>query len=229
MVDFLSEHPPTFWFADGSSLCGNEYVELRRRPVPFARDRIIDWVWTGTDIRTESQGALRDPTSIQFRVIQELMSRPFTVVYDDDDHGESAVVVAIAEHPDHLEVEFWHCKYSTEDKPGHRIKELYEVCGQAQKSIRWLDKPRDLFSHLLRRDPRNHAGAQHSRYQRGDKSDLLPIREKANSQRLLLRVFIVQPGASKAQLTAEQLELLAVTENYLMETYCVPFGVVAIP
>lgn len=226
-AEFFLEEPPTFWFADGSSLSGNEYVELRRQPVPFPLERVAAWDWTGTNIRVESQGTQRDRTSIQFRVIQELLARPFAVVYDDDDHGESADVVAISEEADHIAVEFWHCKYSTEDTPGHRIKELYELCGQAQKSIRWLDKPRDLFTHLLRRDPRNSGGAQFSRYERGGKDDLLRIREKSDTQRTLLRIVIVQPGVSKVLLRPEQLELLAVTENYLMETFGVPFSVVS--
>ena len=38
-----------------------------------------------------------------------------------------------------------------------RIKELYELCGQVQTSIRWLEKPRDLFTHLLRGEPRRYA------------------------------------------------------------------------
>lgn len=232
LSEFFLEEPPTLWFADGSTLTGNEYIELRRKPIPFPLERITTLDWAGTvsgiytNIRAESQGPQCEPTSIQYRVIQELKLQPFTVIYDDDDHGESADVVGISEHTDRIEVEFWHCKYSTADKPGHRIKELYEVCGQAQKSIRWLDKPRDLFTHLLRRDPRNSGGAQYTRYQRGTKDDLLRIREKSDSQRVHLKVFIVQPGVSKAQITNEQLELLAVTENYLMETYCVPFGVV---
>ena len=229
VTDFFEEEPPTFWFADGSSLTGNEYVVLRRQPVAFARDRITAWDWAGTNIRVESQGPLCDAASIQFRVVREMKTQPFGVIYDDDDHGEAADVVGITEHPDRIEVEFWHCKYSTEDRPGHRIKELYEVCGQAQKSIRWLDKPRDLFTHLLRRDPRNAGGGQFTRYQRGAKNDLLRIREKADTQRVLLRVFVVQPGVSKSQITSEQLELLAVTENYLMETFAVPFGVVTSP
>jgi hypothetical protein len=58
---------------------------------------------------------------------------------------------------------------------------------------------------------------------------LLRIREKADTQRVVLSVFLVQPGASKSQMTSEQLELLAVTENYLMETFCVPFGVITSP
>ena len=226
VVDLFGEEPPTFWFADGSSLTGNEYVALRRRPEPFNRRRIEAWDWTGTNIRVESQGVSRDPAAIQFRVIQELRALSYGLIYDDDDHGESADVVAITEHPDRIEVEFWHCKFSSQDAPGHRLKDLYEVCGQAQKSIRWLDKPRDLFSHLLRRATRVRDGASYSRYQQGTEADLLRVREKSDMQRVLLRVAIVQPGLAKEEITDEQLELLAVTENYLMETYNVPFRIV---
>lgn len=229
LTEFFAEEPPVFWFADGSSLEGIEHIELRRRPVPFPRERIETWDWTGTDIRTESQGIDRDTTTIQYRVVNEMKKRVFTVIYDDDDHGESADVVGIRELSDRLDVEFWHCKFSSEDKPGHRIKDLYELCGQAQKCIRWLEKPRDFFTHLLRREPRKSKGRTGTRYEVGTASDLARLREKAESQPVHLQVTIVQPGLSKAEASNEQLELLAVAENYLMETLAVPFAVVSSP
>jgi len=224
--EFLEKEPPTIWFSDGSALSGNEYVPLRRQPEPFPRDRIEAWNWTGTSIRVESQGVTKRAESIQFRVITEMKKRGFSVVFDDDDSGEAADVVGIFEQGDHLEVEFWHCKFALADEAGGRIKELYEVCGQAQKSIRWLEKPRDLFTHLMRREPRRGEAAESTRYEVGAEKDLLRIREKADSQPVRLRVFVVQPGLSKAAASAGQLELLAVTENYLLETFAVPFGVV---
>lgn len=225
--EFFTEEPPTFWFADGSSLTGIEYVALRQPPEPFPRERIDAWDWSGTDIRVESQGIERNPLSIQHRVISELRRRQFSVLFDDDDQGESADVVGVRENDDHIEVEFWHCKFSLDSTPGHRIKDLYELCGQAQKSIRWLEKPRDLFTHLMRREPRRRQTREATRYEVGSIVDLMRIREKATSQRLRLQVFIVQPGLSKAAATRQQLELLAVTEKYLLETFAVPFGVVS--
>jgi len=225
--DFLEEEPPTFWFADGSSLTGVKYVKLPRQLEPFPRARIEPWTWAGTDIRTESQGIGRNPLSIQYRVISEMKNRQLSVIFDDDDAGESADIVGILEADERIEVEFWHCKFALDDKPGARIKELYEVCGQAQKSIRWLEKPRDLFTHLMRREPRHYKGEESTRYERGSVNDLLRIREKAESQRMPLRVFLVQPGLSMAQASTEQLELLAVTENYLLETFAVPLRVIA--
>ncbi len=42
-----------------------------------------------------------------------------------------------------------------------------------------------------------------------------------------LKIYIVQPGVSKANATRDQLELMSATENHLMETYQLPFGVIA--
>ena len=59
--EFFEEEPPIVWFADGSSLAGNEYLALRKLPEPFPRVRIEAWDWTGTRIRVESQGIERNP------------------------------------------------------------------------------------------------------------------------------------------------------------------------
>lgn len=197
------------------------------RSLSLSRERIDDWTWTGTKIRVESQGIEKNPEAIQYRVIEELKKKAFALIFDDDDHGESADVVAIEERDDSINVEFWHCKYSMGDNPSYRIKDLYEVCGQAQKSVRWMEKTRDLFTHLLRREPRRRAGQTGTRYVVGDQNDLLRLREKAESVKVSLRIFVVQPGLSKSAASSEQLELLAVTENYLLETFAVPFGVIA--
>jgi hypothetical protein len=42
-----------------------------------------------------------------------------------------------------------------------------------------------------------------------------------------VRLYVVQPGLSKAVASHDQLQLLSVTENHLMETYQLPFGVIA--
>jgi hypothetical protein len=52
------------------------------------------------------------------------------------------------------------CKFAVADKPGARIKELCELCGHAQTSIRWREKPMDLFTHLLRRELRHYKGTE---------------------------------------------------------------------
>lgn len=223
--EFFFENPPTIWFVDGSSLSGNEYTELTRHLDPYPESKIVRWDWTGTTIKKESQGVEKAPESIQYRVIQELLLDDYDIVFDDDDSGEAADVVTIRASDDGIDVGFYHCKFSSEEKPGARIKDLYEVCGQAQKSIRWMENVTELFNHLLRRNPRKREGEEYSRFEVGNKNDLVKIREMSRMLPVRLSVFVVQPGLSVSPST-DQLQLLSVTENHLMETYQLPFGVI---
>lgn len=237
LSEFFYQNPPIIWFADGASLEGNSYTPLKSQSPGYDRDKIVAWDWTDTDLTKESQGIRRDPSSIQYRVVDELRSRgDFVVIFDDDGSGEAADVVACKPIEESGEikavhVEFYHCKY-TKDKPGRRIGDLYEVCGQAQKSIRWMynhEKQIELFTHLLRRETKRQNDHGSTRFEVGDNEKLYELREMARSRPLNLSIFIVQPGLSKSKATSEQLELLGVTENYLLETYKLPFRAIASP
>lgn len=234
--DFFDEHPPVIWFVDGSSLEGNKFTPLKKKYLPYDRQKIQAWDWTGVDLRKESQGITKRSDSIQFRVIEELKKCEYDVVYDDDDTGEAADLVTIrvsgeGDSKKIIDVEFYHCKFS-KAKPGERIKDLYEVCGQAQKSIHWMeshDKQVELFTHLLRRQFRRKGGMETNRFEHGNSEDLIVIREMSRVCPIQLKIFIVQPGLSKQSATVDQLELLSVTENHLMETYNLPLVVIASP
>jgi superfamily II DNA or RNA helicase len=234
-TNFFYYNPPVIWFADGSALEGNQYVELKTKYPPYDTAKIQAWDWTGVDIRKESQGERKEPDSIQARVIRELRTRDYHMIVDDDNKGEAADIVTIRlvddlANPSCIDVEFYHCKYSRAATPGARIKDLYEVCGQAQKSIFWMSSPEkrtDLFTHLLRREARRQQAGASSRYETGDGELLQTIREMSRLCPVSLKIFIVQPGLSKANATRDQLELMSVTENHLMETFQLSFGVIA--
>ena len=235
IVEFFYNYPPLIWFADGSSLGGNEHVELKVKHPPYDPAKIEVWDWTDTNRRKESQGKKKDPTSIQARVIRELKAREYTVIVDDDGKGEVADIVAIRligdpQKPTTIEVELYHCKYSLSATSGQRVKDLYEVCGQAQKCISWMvsaERQTDIFTHLLRRNVRRLDNMEPSRLELGSPDLLLNIREMSRSRPLKFKVFVVQPGLSKEKATRDQLELLSVTENHLMETRQLPFRVIA--
>ena len=229
IIDFFGQYPPTIWFSDGSSLQGNRYIKLKQDYPPYPVDKIEAWNWENVDLTIESQGFEKIANSIQFRVIQDLKSHQFNVIFDDDDHGESADVVAFRYNESELYIELYHCKYSTGRQPGQRIKDLYEVCGQAQKNNHWARQSTDLIDHLLKREPRRYKNNTYSRLELGTIEDLIKIREMSKRIRIKFKIFIVQPGLSKLNATNDQLRLLSVTENYLMETYMIPFGVIASP
>jgi superfamily II DNA or RNA helicase len=235
IVDFFYGDPPVVWFADGSSLEGNQYVELRNVHPPYDAARIQEWDWRGVNIKKESQGVDKDASSIQARVIREIKRRGYAVIVDDDGKGEVADIVAIRlegdpSAPSSIDLEFYHCKYSQRSTPGQRIKDLYEVCGQAQKSISWMSSPEkrtDIFTHLMRREAHRQETGTTTRFEAGDGELLITIREMSRLFPVTLKIFIVQPGVSKANVTRDQLQIISVTENHLMETYQLPFGVIA--
>ncbi|MEN5157118.1 DEAD/DEAH box helicase [Achromobacter spanius] len=234
LSDFFNENPPRIIFADGSYLEGSLLVALPDIYLPFDRERIKAWDWSSVDIKKEAQGTTPEQDSIQYKVIEDLKAAAaYDIIYDDDGSGESADVVAIKVNEDDgsttIEVDFYHCKYSQESSPGARVGDLYEVCGQAQKSISWLQnqlRHTELFVHLLRRDPKIRNGTELSRYRVGGLDTLAVIRNRSRMAALKLRVFIVQPGLSRSKASPDQLALLSVTENFLLETYGVPFGVI---
>lgn len=227
LESFFYENNPKIWFADGSSLDGNGYTELQHHYTPYPIEKIQTIDWNGINIRKESQGITQETDSIQYRVIQELQNGKYDIIFDDDGSGEAADIVAIRENTNSITVAFYHCKFSKENEPGGRIDDLYAVCGQAQKSIHWREKPEDLFRHLQMRDPKRENEKAASRFVRGDRSLLQKLQMKLRLFSVEFQIFIVQPGLSKAKVTRGQLELLSVTENYLMETYKLPFGVIA--
>jgi hypothetical protein len=235
LASFFYEDPPVIWFADGSSLEGNQYIVLRSPKPLFNSHRAIAWDWTGVDITSESQGEQRQQNTIQARVIRELMqSEEYSVVFDDDGSGELADVVTIRvvgglDAPTKIEIGLYHCKYSQQASPGHRVHDFYEVCGQAQKSIWWAASPLkkgDLLTHLMRRESLRVDKARPTRFERGSIDTLQTIREIAHVVPVSLTVAIVQPGVSKSQLSNDQLQLLGVTENYLSEMYQLGFRVI---
>jgi len=234
-VAFFYRYPPVIWFADGSSLEGNRYVELRNAPPQYDARTIQTLDWAGVDLQKESQGKEKDQDSIQARVIRELKGRDYAVIFDDDSRGESADIVAVRvvgdpAEPSGLEVEFYHCKYSLAAAPGRRVDDLYEVCGQVQKSIAWASSPTkktELFTHLLRRESLREEANSPTRIEVGNREQLLTLRDMSRLLPVNFKFYVVQPGLSKANASPEQLLLLSVTENYLSETYQLKFAVIA--
>jgi len=170
-----------------------------------------------------SQGPEKKPASIQRRVIETLLrSGDWDVVFDDDGAGEVADVVAMRLEDNRLRVHFYHCKYSSGTRPGARVVDLYEICGQAQKSIRWAERLGDMLLHLQRREADRLKAGKATRFERGGLHLLVTWINKWRQLRPDYAIALVQPGYSKHAAEPSHLELLAATQTYLMDTYRIP-------
>ena len=131
-------------------------------------------------------------------------------------YGVDAVSLRVTEGL--VQVTLFHCKYSSADQPGARVKDLYEVCGQAQKSARWRDRPNRMFTHMLKREKLRLDKGQSTRFELGTPAFLKKLKASWQDYRYEFDVRIVQSGLSRSAISEEGLHLVAGVETYLLET-----------
>jgi hypothetical protein len=241
LSEWFQEEPPIIRFANNGFLVYDLWHEPREADVRelYKRECIEAWDWSGIHLHQESKmKAIKDPPrlierpdSIQSRVIERLLQPgiepEYDIIFDDDDTGEVADIVAIKISGDRLLVHLFHCKYSRSIEPGQRVADLYEVCGQAQRSVCWKGAIDRLLKHLVLREYKRQQKYNKSRFEKGDLDKINMMAQRARYLEPAFKVFIVQPGITKSNVTNDQLDLLAATELYLQETYAVDLEVIA--
>lgn len=230
LKDFFQETPPTIWFVDGSSLEGNLLVQLKAtHSIQFSAANIIPWDWSEIDIIKESQGTDRAKNSIQYKLISALKtSGEYCLIFDDDGSGEIADVVAVQEDAanNKLLIELYHCKYSSAPQPGARVSDLYEVCGQAEKSIKWACDPKSMFDRLLKRELNRINNRKSTRYEIGNNELVFTLKNKLKIYSVEFSIYIVQPGVDSTKITPEMHQVLCSAEAYLKDTYAIPLKLI---
>lgn len=228
--DYFQEFPPIIWFADGSALSnGNDYIVLPNIWL-FDKDAIEAWDWDWVSIKDEAQWVEPLVTnSIQYHVIHKLIAEgDYDIIYDDDNSWEMADIVTIKKNEKYLKIELYHLKYASEGKVTNSIKNFYEVCGQAEKSVQWKHrKGSEFISHLLRRLIKKWNSHTRSRLEHGTEGELNKfLHMLKNEMPIDIEVIIIQPWASKNSITDDILSLLGVTQNYLKEVWNVNLRVI---
>lgn len=225
---WFHEYPPTLFFADGDSLVADELFALPDSEVPyFPEDHFEVWDWDQTNIRVESLGPDQRQDSVQARVVQEIRSNTGChIVFDDDGAGEVADVVAFELDGHHVTVRFYHCKYSSSNSPGSRVSDLYEVCGQAQRSVRRCERPQRILDRLLKREAGRIQNGGPSRFLQGSVEDLRALISRRNELDYQFEIYVVQPGYSFAQKNSAHSQVLASTESFLIDTFARRFRII---
>lgn len=234
LSEWFRQEPPIIRFEQDSFTKDNQLCRpYQPRMAPFDVNRIRDWTWDNVDLRKESQTEAKFTDSIQYHLIQRLKasswSEKYDVLFDDDGTNEAADVVGLRIENDELLLHLFHCKYSTEAKPGARVGDLYEVCGQAQRSVQWRAHIDRLLAHLIARDVDYVKRVNQSRFEVGTRKTVFKIRKQAPHLKIRCDVFIVQPGLSKQQVSDKQLELLGATESFLVDQYQMRLHVISSP
>lgn len=218
IITFFNENPPRIKFTDQSSLEGNLYVKLTSMIPKIGKEKFKVWNWEGINLKVESQGKEKISTSVQYKVIQNIAVNEFDIIFNDDSSGEIADVITIVEKENQIQFEFYHCKYSSELVPGARVNDLYEVCGQAEKSIKWCQNSRKIIEHMIKRESIWNK-TNYTRFDRGNLRKLNEIKNKLRDFKSSFKIYIVQPGLSLKLLSPDMIQIISGTSSYLMDTY----------
>lgn len=152
LTDLLIEHPPYVYFGDGSSTHGATLlVPPPQLPLlPAELYAVADFA--AVDIRAEAapprDGKRYNVQQWTLDWLESTISPEVTIV--DDAAYEIADIVAIEAAGSGKRVHFVHCKYSSDDTPGARLNDIYELLGQCARSARWTDS-RACWFELARR------------------------------------------------------------------------------
>lgn len=228
LTDWLNDNGLTLILDDDRIIDGDLLYKPTWDREPFDRANLTPFDWTGTKFKVESQTKDRLIDSIQYRAIAKLKAEaePWDVILDDDGTGEIADVVAIRIDAEGLLIRLVHCKYSHGEAAGARVEDLYEVCGQTQKSIMWRRSDlRPFFRTLDHRARKKQHREGVSPFEAGDIKKLYGIQDRATILRPRMEMVIVQPGLSISKATTQQLDLLASTQAYLKTTINAPLAV----
>lgn len=232
IVNFFKEYPPLFMFSENSNLLGNFYSKVTEDVLELPKDNVIGMNWTGVDITKEAQGVYPQyiEDSIQYHFINKVKD-DYDFVFDDDGAGEIADVIGIQQTENQFTIDLFHLKYSGDNKVGKRLSDFYEVCGQAQKSLRWKYKDgKDFYDRLLKREERKKK-KNSIECTRIIKGDLLTLEKylklSKRGKKIKFNINIVQPGVSEKDISPSILTLLGNTAHYLksmgnveMKLYC---------
>ncbi len=179
-------------------------------------DRIEALNWENVNYTIESlyKSSKKRDNSVQEYMMKRLVNQGARVVFNDDNSGESADIVAIFLEEELIRFEMVHCKYSKASS-GARLSDLYEVCGQAIVSLRYKWKPEELLKHMERR---NGVGVlKGKRFYHGNVSDVDDIRKAVKYTNVQFEFAVAQPGVEKSHISQDMSNFLGSVYSTVVE------------
>ncbi|WP_338444659.1 DEAD/DEAH box helicase family protein [Pseudomonas sp. LTR0] len=215
---YLDAHPLVFLAVDGSMVEGNyRFYTTKSLDLKLPIGLLEAWEWGDTPIHKESMKAAGDLNTVQGFTYSRIKD-DYSFIFNDDGKGEIADLVAIRESKDAIYVDLYHCKYCPQKdgkaQAGARVDDVYEVCGQASRSVKWLHTEKKFFDRMMERYQKG-LPKKFDRILKGTPMDLELLRNKCHDHEMIFKFVIVQPAISKEKVSADQLAVLGTSYSYI--------------
>lgn len=216
LSEYLNSYPLVFRTTDDVMINGIEQIKGNPDAIVFSNDNIIpiDWIEEyDTDINVEVNDPKHHPNekSIQtsLKEILEADSNYKYIIYDHS-RGEIADYITVLENSTSYEISFFHVKKMSAVYHNSDVNDIYEVAGQAIKSIIWLKTKSILLKKIEDRRRSNHCIFIRGEYDEF-KKDL-----RNQDKQIVGKIVIVQPSISKETYMPDKIqEVLAATRYYI--------------
>ena len=199
---FINEFPPIILMPRGGAIRGDYGWEILMGEPDLPTNIVRDIEWgANTNIRLEAKTDENGKMNVQDRTLEVLISEMpnDTIILIDDAAWEIADFVTI--NPTPKEISFIHVKFSSEDEPGNRVKDWYELFGQSSRSHSWIRRG-NLLSDLEQRIGRRQDTALVPNM--GTRADLAELITNYKPNEWKFKVLAVQPGCKIEKLLRQQ-------------------------
>ena len=212
--EYFNDNPVLFKTLDESVISGFEIYKGNPDAISFDQTLIegFDWDAYGTDVGVEfGKSSVTGKISIQDTIEKYLKeNEQNTYILFDHGSGEIADYIAIQENADQLIVRLFHVKKKSATGYNSSMGDIYEVAGQAVKSITWLTTKGKFADKVYYRH-----SAGHCIPVRGDFRECIRALRDAGKQ-LTAFIVIVQPSLSRSVVMPEKVqEVLAAASTYI--------------
>lgn len=199
MDEFLTNQPLMYKTLKDITITGIDVIDGDFDGELFDNNLIegIDWNQYKTDINLEFGDSKKDKKiSIQDALYKILESdKKLKYIIFDHGNGEIADYITIYETDEELNVELFHVKKMSSRSYNNSVDDVYEVSGQAIKSVMWFTTKGKLIDKIISR----HRGG-HCIIKKGDDFNIM-LNELRGSMKVLRgKICIVQPGIKKVNL-----------------------------
>ncbi|MCC6836673.1 MAG: DEAD/DEAH box helicase family protein [Cytophagales bacterium] len=218
LTEYLNEYSLKFFLTDFSIVHHHEWL-----PTPAEGElhydgnliTIFDWAGYNIDITREfydtpaEKLANGSRESIHEGLLAYLKKTDASIIIYDHGTGEMADYVTLKEVDTAIEIELYHAKKSGGTDEGDRVTDVYDVCGQANKSLIWTTNRQTFLKKLQLRVE----GKETSKFIKGNLSECESMLAKGKI--LKFTIHVVQPGITKAGLSEKVSTVLASSHGYI--------------
>jgi hypothetical protein len=222
----INEYPINLFYESLAKQIGRVLFEFNTDNLKTIADsQILAWIWPDTiNVHKEfysaediSANLLANDVRISIHdyIINQAVGEYDVVFYD---HGSLEIADVIGMKAG--KIQFWHCKKQSGQEPNCSIDDIYEVCGQAVKSVNWANRG------LLKKQMYDRADQNdsHSKIKKGNLQQIKTILDSFDNPIIPVEITIVQPGLKTNNLSTNQVAaferiklLLSAAESFLKD------------